>query len=165
MPLPNSTIIGAGSSQETEYSLPGSPELRQIKHALLGNWVDVRPNLRPRYWQVWWEIFLCLLMMISGYITHLFLTARFGNVIGLEIGAVFAAWIGFWLNALLTFGHEAAHYNLSPSHARNDLLADWTIWLFPLACLFLSALFLLPARPLDGAVCVLTVITIRLDIF
>jgi fatty acid desaturase len=130
MPLPNSTIIGAGSSQETEYSLPGSPELRQIKHALLGNWVDVRPNLRPRYWQVWWEIFLCLLMMISGYITHLFLTARFGNVIGLEIGAVFAAWIGFWLNALLTFGHEAAHYNLSPGHARNDLLADWTIWLF-----------------------------------
>jgi fatty acid desaturase len=68
--------------------------------------------------------------MAGGYITHLYLTARWGNVFGLETGAAFAVWIGFWLNSILTFGHEAAHYNLSPSRTRNDVLADWTIWLF-----------------------------------
>jgi len=130
MPLLKSTTIGTDTSQETEYSLPGSPDLRQIAHNSLGDWLHFRPTLRPRYWQVWCEIFLCILMMVSGYIAHLLVTARSGNAIGLEIGAVFAAWIGFWLNALLTFGHEAAHYNLSSSHARNDLLSDWTIWLF-----------------------------------
>jgi fatty acid desaturase len=130
MPLPTSKIIGTEGSQDGEYSLPGSPDLRQIAHNSLGNWLSFRPTLRPLYWKVWCEIILCLLLMIGGFTAHLFLTARFGNALGLEIGVVFAVWIGFWLNALLTFGHEAAHYNLSPSRARNDLLADWTIWLF-----------------------------------
>jgi fatty acid desaturase len=130
MSLPTSTIIGTDTSQANEYSLPGSPDLRQITHTSLGNWLNFRPTLRPRYGKVWLEISLCLLMMIGGFIAHLLLTARFGNALGMEIGIVFAIWIGFWLNALLTFGHEAAHYNLSPSRTRNDLLADWTIWLF-----------------------------------
>lgn len=130
MPLPTSTLTGTDTSQENEYSLPGSPDLRQITHNSLGNWLNFRPALRPHYGKVWFEISLCLLMMIGGFVAHLFLTARLGNVVGLEIGVVFAVWIGFWLNALLTFGHEAAHYNLSPSRARNDVLADWTIWLF-----------------------------------
>jgi fatty acid desaturase len=130
MTLPDSTMNAANTGRDTEYSLPGSPDLRQIAHASLGNWLSIRPTLRPRYWQVWREIFLSLFMMVGGYVAHLLLTLRFGNAIGLKIGAAFAAWIGFWLNALLTFGHEAAHYNLSPSHERNDLLADWTIWLF-----------------------------------
>jgi len=42
----------------------------------------------------------------------------------------FALWIGFWFHSILSFGHEAAHYNLSASKKRNDMLSDWTIWLF-----------------------------------
>ncbi len=116
--------------QQSENSLPGSPELRQITHASIGSWLNFRATLRPRYRLVWCDIVLCMCMMVGGYIAHLFLTARWGNLAGLGTGIVFAAWIGFWLNSILTFGHEAAHYNLSPSRTHNDMLADWTIWLF-----------------------------------
>lgn len=116
-----------GSTYEV---LPGSPDVRQLQHSTLGMWTIFRKNLRPRYGVVWFDIFFCLLMMIGGFAAHVALVCAKGNVFGLEVGILFVLWIGFWLNAILTFGHEAAHYNLSPSRARNDILADWTIWLF-----------------------------------
>jgi fatty acid desaturase len=123
-------MANADAVQQSENSLPGSPDLRQITHPSIGSWLQFRGSLRPRYWLVWCDIVLCLCMMVGGYIAHLLLTARWGNLAGLETGIAFAVWIGFWLNATLTFGHEAAHYNLSASRTRNDRLADWTIWLF-----------------------------------
>lgn len=110
--------------------LPGSPDVRQLQHPSLGMWISFRKNLRPRYGRVWCDIIFCLSMMIGGFAAHIAVVSVWGNVFGLELGILFALWIGFWLNAVLTFGHEAAHYNLSPSRARNDALADWTIWLF-----------------------------------
>jgi fatty acid desaturase len=41
---------------------------------------------------------------------------------------VFALFIGFWLQSLSNFGHEAAHYNLARSRRLNDRAADWLVW-------------------------------------
>lgn len=123
-------MVSTDASQEREYALPGSPDLRQLDRPSFGKWLAFRACLRPRYGIVWGEIILCFLMVVGGFGAHLLVTARWGNRFGFETAAVAALWIGFWLNALLTFGHEAAHYNLSSSRKWNDLLADWTIWLF-----------------------------------
>jgi fatty acid desaturase len=117
-------------AEATYEALPGSPDVRQLEHPTLGMWVAYRKTLRPRYITVWFDIGLCFVMMTGGFAAHIVITSIRGNIFGLEVGAFFALWIGFWLNAILTFGHEAAHYNLAPSRARNDILADWTIWLF-----------------------------------
>lgn len=119
-----------GTTQASLYSLPGSPDLRRLEHPSLGSWLDYRSALRPRYNFVWYEIALSISMMVGSFVAHFWLTARWGNRIGFELGLAGAVWIGFWLNALLTFGHEAAHYNLSPNRKSNDLFADWSIWLF-----------------------------------
>ena len=115
---------------EAAELLPGSPDLRRINHATQGSWLSFRETLQPRYDVVWAEIAACIAMAAGGFAVHVALTAAKGNAFGFRIGWLFAIWIGFWLNAILTFGHEAAHYNLAASHARNDALADWTIWLF-----------------------------------
>lgn len=118
-------LSGAG-----EESLPGSPNLRTIRHPRLGLWIDFRKRLAPRYVVVWTDLTLCILLALGGFAGHVVLTAHFGNAFGFAVGLPFAIWIGFWLNSILTFGHEAAHYNLAHGHRSNDLLADWTIWLF-----------------------------------
>jgi fatty acid desaturase len=118
------------TEMDTNETLPGAPELRNIVHPSHGEWLKYRKTLRPRYWIAWCEISMCIFMVIAGFTAHMILTSRFGNLFGLKIGIPFAIWIGFWFNAILTFGHEAAHYNLSSSHALNDTLADWSIWLF-----------------------------------
>jgi fatty acid desaturase len=120
----------AGTTQENAYSLPGSPDLRQLEHPSFGSWLNYRASLRPHYRVVWFEIILCISMMLGGFAAHLWLVVRWGNLTGLAAALPGALWIGFWLNALLTFGHEAAHYNLSANRKRNDFLADWSIWLF-----------------------------------
>jgi fatty acid desaturase len=123
-------LVDPGAPQGPEGIFPGSPDLRKIMHPDLGTWQEFRAKLRPRYGRAWLDIFFCLAMLVAGYAAHLALTMRFGNVTGAVAMPVFALWQGFWLNALLTFGHEAAHYNLSPSKIQNDLLADMSIWLF-----------------------------------
>jgi fatty acid desaturase len=117
-------------TEGTHDVLPGSPDVRQLRHPTLGMWTSFRKTLRPSYGMVWSDITLCLLLMIGGFATHVAVVCIWGEVFGLKVGFLFALWIGFWLNAILTFGHEAAHYNLSPNRVRNDVLADWTIWLF-----------------------------------
>jgi fatty acid desaturase len=119
--------IEVGSAYE---ALPGSPDVPQLQHPSLGMWISFRKELRPRYGMVWFDVAFCSLMTVSGFASHVAVTRIWGNRFGLEVGILFALWIGFWLNAILTFGHEAAHYNLSPKRTQNDVLADWTIWLF-----------------------------------
>jgi len=110
--------------------LPGSPDLRDLTHPKIGSWRKFRATLKPKYWRAWAEILFCLAMLLGGYAAHFGLAWHLGNISGMLVAPLFAAWLGFWLNAILTFGHEAAHYNLSSSKSRNDLLADWSIWLF-----------------------------------
>jgi len=118
------------SAQETGESLPGSPDLRDLTHPNLGDWRKFRATLQPKYGLAWLEIFFSLAMLLGGYAAHFVLARRLGNLAGFIAAPLFAVWLGFWLNAMLTFGHEAAHYNLSANKSRNDLLADWSIWLF-----------------------------------
>jgi fatty acid desaturase len=115
---------------EPGETLPGSPDLRDLTHPEIGSWREFRASLKPKYWRAWTEISFCLAMLLGGYAAHFGLAWSLGNLAGIVAAPVFAAWLGFWLNAILTFGHEAAHYNLSPSKSRNDWLADWSIWLF-----------------------------------
>lgn len=116
--------------QEPAETLPGSPDLRDLTHPKIGSWRQFRATLKPKYWRAWAEISFCLAMLLGGYAAHFGLAWHLGNFVGMAAAPLFAAWLGFWLNAMLTFGHEAAHYNLSASKSRNDLLADWSIWLF-----------------------------------
>jgi len=124
------TFAQAIDSPERRELLPGSPDLHRIEHSVFGSWLNFRKGLRPRYALAWGEIAACIALVLGGFAGHLLWTSRRGNAFGFEIGLPFVLWIGFWLNAILTFGHEAAHYNLAHSHRSNDLLADWTIWLF-----------------------------------
>jgi fatty acid desaturase len=123
-------MITATAPPEVRAQLPGAPDLRNLTHDSLGHWLSFRETLRPRYWIAWCEIALCLAMILGGFAAHLYLTRRWGNEAGFEMAIPFALWIGFWLHSILSFGHEAAHYNLSAGRKRNDLLSDWTIWLF-----------------------------------
>ena len=115
---------------EHAETLPGSPDLRELTNPQMGDWRKFRATLQPKYGRAWLEIIFCLAMLLGGYAAHFVLARQLGNFAGLIAAPLFAAWLGFWLNAMLTFGHEAAHYNLSASTSRNDLLADWSIWLF-----------------------------------
>lgn len=110
--------------------LPGSPDLRRLSNAASGSWVEYRKTLRPNYIRAWVELFFCMAMLVAGFAVHLYLAHRHGNGFGLKIGILFALWEGFWLNAILLFGHEAAHYNLASNRIYNDFFADWTVWLF-----------------------------------
>lgn len=127
---PQIRSLDASPDRELLRILPGSPDLRGVSHPAFGNWLAYRSTLRPRYGQVWMDILLCLTAILGGYAADFLLTQRFGNLAEFLLLPLFAVWLGFWLNALLTFGHEGAHYNLSSSRFRNDLLADWSIWLF-----------------------------------
>ncbi len=123
-------MITATPPQEVHSLLPGAPDLRQIAHDSLGSWLSYRETLRPRYWLAWCEIALCVAMILGGFAAHLILNLRFGNALGFETAIPFALWIGFWFHALLSYAHEAVHYNLSASRKRNDLLSDWIVLLF-----------------------------------
>lgn len=111
-------------------TLPGSPDLRQLISAKSGTWLEFRKTLRPNYARAWFELCFCIAMMITGYSLHLYLARSLGDVFGFKAGIFVAIWIGFWLNSVLTFGHEAAHYNLASDKNHNDFFSDWTIWLF-----------------------------------
>jgi len=114
----------------SEGALPGSPDLRQLISPKSGAWLEFRKSLHPNYTRAWSELCFCIAMMIAGYSLHLYLSYSLGDAFGFKVGIFVAIWIGFWLNAVLTFGHEAAHYNLASDKNRNDFFSDWTIWLF-----------------------------------
>jgi len=126
-PLDTTADSGAASAAGL---LPGSPDLRRLASPKSGTWFDFRKSLTPNYALAWFELALSIVLMIAGFLGHLALVIIYGNLFGLEIGILFITWIGFWLNSVLTFGHEAAHYNMASDKNRNDALSDWTIWLF-----------------------------------
>jgi fatty acid desaturase len=109
---------------------PGAPDFRDLVHPILGEWASFREQLLPRYPLVWFDFGLCLLMMLGGFALHLSLTYRWGVRFGWEAGVPFALWTGFWLVAVISFAHEAVHYNFVPGKSRNDTIADWTVGLF-----------------------------------
>ena len=128
--MPVTPLDTGSDASSTTGLLPGSPDLRRLVSPKNGSWLDFRKSLVPDYNHVWFELLFSIFLMIAGFAAHLLLVIKYGNLFGLETGVLFTTWIGFWLNSVLTFGHEAAHYNLAASKNRNDALADWTVWLF-----------------------------------
>ena len=80
-----------GSAHEV---LPGSPDVRQLRHPSLGLWTGFRKNLRPRYGVVWFDISFCLLMMAGGFAALRASIIWAINVSNLKPGVLFELWIG-----------------------------------------------------------------------
>jgi fatty acid desaturase len=87
---------------------------------------EFRRGLRPRYGQVWRDIFLgyfALGLSVAGlwYVPS-------GQPLKLPVIAVWALLgalpIGYVVAYIQLFLHEAVHYNIAPKRAANDLLAD-----------------------------------------
>lgn len=116
--------------EEPATTLAGSPDLNQVVNEQEGAWLKFRAQLRPRYGLALAELSLCILMLLGAITGFLWFERAMGHKFAFAISPLLAVWIGFWLNALLCFGHEAAHYNLWRQRQVNDRIADWSIWLF-----------------------------------
>jgi len=116
------------SGHESATRLPGSPNWRDAVSPDGQTWSSFRKTMVPRYIIVWRDICLCFLMIIIFLVMQVLTQRQWGPVVGLVTVPGFAFAVGFWLQALSTFGHEAAHYNLAKTHSVNDLLAEWFIW-------------------------------------
>jgi fatty acid desaturase len=116
----------AGNDVATRLS--GSP--RQIGDESVGDetWSAFRKTLGPRILVVWRDIGLCYALMAAGLALVAWIERHMGWGVGLIVAPVCSCVVGFWLHALSTFGHEAAHYNLALTHSANDRLAEWFVW-------------------------------------
>ena len=105
---------------------PGSPHLQSITNGHTA-WPAFRRTLTPRFRVVWRDIILCYGMLGIGLFTCVVVTKTTGLIGDVLTVIVCSIWCGYWLHALLLFGHEAAHGNIAPKY--NDPIANWTIWL------------------------------------
>lgn len=110
--------------------LPGSPRLADLVSRDGERWLDYRKSLTPRYAVVWRDIVLCHVMVALGAALTAWVEWRWGPWWALAPAVPAAFWIGYWLHALATFGHEAAHHNIARGRRLNDRLADWLVWLY-----------------------------------
>ena len=83
---------------------------------------DFRRTLRPRWWLIWTHVGLAYLAL-GGILAALVV---WDPDLPLAIAATLAAalLIGYVLQFLSNFIHEAGHYNLVPGRARNDFAAN-----------------------------------------
>ena len=115
---------------EGRRGLPGSPKLGQVVAEDGTSWVEFRSTLTPNFARVWADIALCHVMIFGGYAGVLAADWYMGGARPLIVALPLSLFIGFWMHALCTFGHEAVHYNIASDRARNDLLAEYLIWPF-----------------------------------
>ncbi len=115
------------ASHNNESRFPGSPYLQDLLSSTGESWASLRRRLQPRYAQVWRDILLYYAALVGGLATHVGLTRLGGTLLGLFVAPLVALWVGYWVAALATFIHEAAHFNIHPAKERNDLLADWLL--------------------------------------
>src|SRR6059058_5583423 len=80
---------------------------------------EFRRGLKPRWWRVWLEIGAGY-AVIAAVLTLLVAWSP-GFPQGLAAAAVGALLIGYAIQFLGNFLHEAGHYNLVPGRRRNDL--------------------------------------------
>jgi fatty acid desaturase len=76
---------------------------------------------------VWRDISVTYVMLAFGLLLHGLAVAHFGNRTGLVLSIPAAVWLGYWLNSLICFMHEATHYNIHPRRRTNDCLVNWMI--------------------------------------
>ncbi len=106
--------------------LPGSPQLQDLSNGEQ-TWNVYRKTLRPYYGVVWRDIALCYGMLAGGLVLYGYAAAEVGLLWEILLLVFFSMFCGYWLHALMLFGHEAAHRNVAPRH--NDRISDWTVWL------------------------------------
>lgn len=111
-------------------TFPGSPHLSDLEAEDGTRWLDYRKTLTPRFGIVWRDIALCHVMLWTALATVAITQFRFGLSVGASVAVPTTIWIGYWLKALASFGHEAVHNNIAPERARNDRLADWLVWIY-----------------------------------
>jgi fatty acid desaturase len=91
-------------------------------------WREFRKSLAPNYFLVWRDITLIHAAIWLG-LAGAFLTDAMLPIVWAAVCVpCWAMWIGFWLLALLSFGHESAHDNLASNRHKSDRLANWFIW-------------------------------------
>ena len=101
----------------------------QLKHSLKNSqgisYHSFKKTLRPSYATIWIQIlsgwiFLIGILVLLAYSTMIIETPW----LNILFTVVTSLLIGFTVNYLLNFFHEAAHFNISPSKKGNDLSAN-----------------------------------------
>jgi hypothetical protein len=87
------------------------------------DYAGIRRALRPRWWRVGVDLALgYLMLLLTGW---LLVRARAVSPAALAAAVSLAAVsFGYWMAYLQLFLHEAAHFNLAPSRAWNERLAN-----------------------------------------
>jgi fatty acid desaturase len=98
-----------------------------IKSDLMNNegisYLDFRKSLTPRYALVGLDIFLCYAALVTTVAIIAYLQKSFPAwfILTIPIGALF---VGYLVQAIHLFIHEASHYNLAADKKQNDLLSN-----------------------------------------
>jgi fatty acid desaturase len=82
-----------------------------------------KASLKPKYAQVWFDIFLGYGLQIATLVGVAYMQQHFPSWFWLTIplGALLT---GYWFAFTHLYIHEASHYNIAPDKKMNDLLAD-----------------------------------------
>lgn len=112
----------------TKAKLPGVPDRWPLVADDGTEWREFRKTLTPRYAIVWRDIGMIHAAIWAGLAGVVVADRNLPVVQAAWIVPVAAAWIGFWLHALLNFGHESAHDNLASNRRWSDRLANCFIW-------------------------------------
>src|SRR5262245_52827784 len=90
---------------------------------------EFRRGLTPRWGMVWFELggaYLVLAAVVAGLVVW-----SPGLPLAVPAAIVGAAVVGYTMHFINLFFHEAAHHNILPGRARNDLVANLLLgWLF-----------------------------------
>ena len=90
--------------------------------------IDFVRGLEPKYWRVYFDIGIGYAALIA-----IIVLVGHGQSVGLSpilLTALGAVLVGYWLQYLSLFIHEAAHWNLTAKKKSNDLLCNLLIsWL------------------------------------
>jgi fatty acid desaturase len=124
------TATASVVAEERGSAYPGSPDLRGIVATGGEPWLQHRRGLQAKYRLVWRDIIVIHAMIWGGLAAACGVEARFGHLAALAAAVPLAAWIGYWLQALSCFGHEAAHFGLARSRSVNDRLANVFVLVF-----------------------------------
>ena len=106
----------------------GAPPYSELVTEDGATWLAYRKTLVPDYARAWREAAFCYLMLLGGFGLHVAANYFWGNRVGLVTVPLAAAWVGFWMHALIQFAHEGAHGHLARNRKLNDVLADWLLW-------------------------------------
>jgi len=116
----------------SEGSLPNDIPI-SLKASLVDNegvaYRDFRKSLRPRWWRLWADL-AGAYAVLTATLMALVLWEP-GLPLAIPAAAGGALVCGYTIHFINNFFHEAAHYNVVPGRARNDLITNLLMgWMF-----------------------------------